>query len=457
MNETIEESQDAANADFEALGIKPDLIAALERLRLDAPTEIQRQMIPAVLDGKDCLARAHSGAGKTNTYLLPILQTVTPGEGLQAMVILPTRSIALQFQRNLQRFAPEKPLQTAVALGGRSSHDQPDPLSQSPEALIATPRGAGSLTRRSDHDWSALRILVIDEADAILDERGSDQLEQVHDALKHEYQTILLTGSLDEPVRALADKMLRDPVEIDMPPGKPRSTSASQSYFAVEPDEKFDALVSFCKQESPKLALVLTNTDEQARMLTQRLERVRVTCRWIDERSDPKRREQRGRRQPRDRSEVIVVNDPAPRRLSTIPASHLLHYEMPDAIDTYMHRLEQASRLRKQGEIIAFVEPSQETMLAEIEQRIGKTMKKREPLKRPPRRQRDQKSEPVRSQPTRETTPSQPETDVRGRLNKILRPNEELEARGVKPPARTLGSRFRTNRRGKPLRRPGVK
>jgi superfamily II DNA/RNA helicase len=458
MNTTAENTHSGTEAGFEALGVHPDLIAALQRLKLDAPTQLQRQMIPAVLEGKDCLARASTGAGKTNTYLLPILQTVTPGESVQALVIQPTRSLALQFQRNLQRFAPERPVRTAVALGGRPSRDHPDPLAQSPDVLITIPRGAGALARRKSHDWSSLRLLVIDEVDAILDERGADQLKQVHAALAHEHQTILLAGNLDEPVRELAAEILRDPIEVDLPPGPPRSASASQSYFAVDPEEKFDALLSFCKQESPRLAIVLTNTAEQAREVARRLERARVSCRWIGEQPAAARRERHERRGPRARSEVIIASDPAPRRLSTIPASHLLHYEMPRDIDTYMYRLEQAPRLRKHGHVIAFVEPTQETMLAEIAQRVGKPLDKREPLEHPKRRRHHQKAESAHSrdsQPAPKANHPKPKPETRGRLREVLHRDEDLEARGVQPPPRTLGSRFRTGRRGKPLRRPG--
>jgi ATP-dependent RNA helicase DeaD len=455
MSDTSETTQTGTGGGFQALGLTPDLITALERLKLDAPTEIQRQMIPVVLDGRDCLARASTGTGKTNTYLLPILQTLTPGEGIQALVIQPTRAIALQFQRNLQRFAPERPLRTALVLGGRPNLDQPDPLAQSPDVLIAIPRGAAALARRKEQIWSALRLVVVDELDAILDERGPGQLKQLHAALAHEHQTVLLASSLDEPVRELAAEMLRDAVVIDAPVGPPRYASASQSYFAVDPDEKFDALLSFCKQELPKLAIVFTNTAEQARHVAHRLERARVSCRWIDERHGRPQRERRVQHSGGTRSEVIVANDPPARRLSTVPASHLLHYEMPADIDAYVRRLEQSSRLRKHGHVIAFVQPAEQSLLAEIEQRIGKPLEKREPLEHPKRQRRDKKSEPGSSPPAPPVSPPEPTRQGSGRLGKVLLQDDELDARGVQPPPRTLGSRFRTNRRGRPLRRPG--
>ncbi|MFQ5804877.1 MAG: DEAD/DEAH box helicase [Phycisphaerae bacterium] len=450
MSDTAHNVQDSTESGFQDLGVEPDLIAALQRRKLSAPTEIQQHLIPAVLEGKDCLARASTGAGKTNAYLLPILQRLTPGDGLQALVIQPTRSLALQLERNLRRFAPERPLRTAVAVGGRRSHGQPDPLADAPDVLIATPRGAAELARRGRHDWSTLRIVVIDEADAILDDRGPEQLRQVHTAFEHEHQTILIAGDLDEQVRALADEVLRDPIEIDVAPGAPRAASATQAYFLVDPQEKFDALVSFCKQESPRLAIVLANSEQQARDLARRLQRMRISCRWIGTRHPPRWRDQRGRHPQRSRSEVIVASDPAPRRLSTIPASHLLHYELPDDLDIYLHRLRQTARLRKYGSVIAFVEPSQHALVERIERRIDKPLKKLATPQRPNRSRREPISKPGGEANTAEANPS-----VGGRLSQVLHRDEELEARGIQPVPRTLGSRFRSTRRGKPLRRPG--
>jgi superfamily II DNA/RNA helicase len=441
--------QERTDTGFEDLGVEPSLISALQRLKLSAPTEIQRRLIPAILDGKDCLARASTGAGKTNAYLIPILQRTSPGEGPQALVIQPTRSLTLQLQRNLRRFASEQPLRTAVVVGGRRSRTQPDPLADAPDVLIATPRGAAELVRRPD-DWSTLRILVVDETDAILDDRGPEQLRQVHAALGEQSQTVLIAGNLDEPVRALANELLRDPIEIDVPPGAPRAASAAQGYFAVDPEEKFDVLVSFCKQQSPKLAIVLTNSEEQGRDLTKRLERMRISCRWIGVRRPRRRRDERGRPPPRPRSEVIVASDPAPRRLSTIPASHVLHYELPDDVDAYMHRLQQTARLRKHGSVIAFVQPDQHPLLEEIERRIHKPLQKLETPRRPERPRRNQAAKPRGETGTTKTNPT-----PRGRLSQLLHHDDELEARGVQPVPRTLGSRFRSTRRGKPLRRPG--
>ena len=480
MNEFENNTPDSDQRDFQALGLSPELIAALERLNIDAPTDLQRQVLPTVFAGRDLLVRALTGAGKTNTYLLPILQKVVPDQGCQAIVVQPTRALALQFQRNLQRFSPEKPLRSVVLLGGKDHEEETDPLRKNPEVIITIPHGGTVLADRIDQDWAALKMLVVDEVDAILEDRGPQALEKLHNALPGERQTMLLAGDLNDDVRALAAMLLREPEEIDTVPMQPRASLAEHSYFAVTVDDKFDALLSYCKQEAPKLAIILAADETTGREIAYRLERARVNCRWIDERQSRGRRDQ-SRHRSRSTTEAIIACDPAPRRLCTIPATCLLNYDMPRDADTYMHRLEQASRLRKNGDVISFIEPEQEALVAEIEERLGKSLMKREPLAIPERRQRTGRGQGdsrgrssgrsssregrTSDKPSYASTPPSPQTadsenvpakpqpsPSGGRHNEPLIRDEELDARGIQPPPRTLGSRFRTNRRNKPLR-----
>ena len=479
MNANDENGSMQDAGDFASLGINPELIAALERLRIDAPTDIQRQMIPTVLAGRDVLARALTGAGKTNTYLLPILQKVEQGAGTQAVIVQPTRALALQFQRNMQRFAPEKALRAAVLIGGGEGREDGDPFRKNPDVLITIPHGGTVLAERADVDWSALKMVVIDEVDAILEERGPQALEELHGILPPAHQTIMLAGDLNDGVRALAEKLMHDPAEIDTVPMQTRASLAEHSFFAVTAEDKFDALLSFCKQEAPKLAIVLARDEETGREIAHRLERARVSSRWIDERHSRGRREH-SRQNSRTASEVIVACDPAPRRLCTIPATHLLNYDLPVDVDTYMHRLDQTSRLRRDGAVISFIEPEQEALIADIEERLGKTLAKRTPLEVPERRRRsehgqgdsrgrqsgnrrgrdEQRSRGRSSAPPSSSSQSSSETISKpvdnnagsSRHNEPLKRDEELDARGIKPLPKTLGSRFRTNRRGKPLR-----
>lgn len=497
MNEAAPHPNDVENSEFSKLGVGAALVSALVRLRMDAPTEIQVSVIPVALEGRDCLARASTGAGKTNAYLLPILQNLKSGDGLQALIVQPTRALAQQLDRNIKRFAPDCEVGVAVATGARRGRDEEGPLDGNPEIVIATPRGASDLIRaNADRDWSNVRTVVIDELDAILDDSGADHLKKLGEALSHEHQTILLTSEIDEPVRELADKLLSDPFEAGVEPGPPRALETAQNYYAIGDDDKFDVLITFCKQQKPKLAIVMVNNEDEGHEMVDRLGRVHVTCRWIDERRSHGGRDQGGGRRPggRDTSEVIVACDPAPRRMSTIPASHLVNYDIPENPDIYLQRLEQAGRLRRAGEVITFVEGGQDDLREAIEERIGKPLTLRETPQRPEhlRRERsdsrggqrgdrggqgergdrgdrggrggprggrgDRKTGGGRSSgggSSSGSSKSKPSNAATGRLNKTLHRDGELEDRGVKPPPRTLGSRFRPNSKPKRLRRPG--
>lgn len=452
MSRTPENAHETQSTEFENLGLDPALVSALQSLKLDRPTEAQRRIVPLVLEGKDVLARATTGAGKTNAYLLPIIQRTQRGQGLQALILQPTRALALQMERNLRRLARRRPLRIAVACDGGRDRARRNPLAGRPDVLIATPQAAVSLLRRR-WDWTTVRLLVIDEADVIVDERGPEPIRRIHQAFDHEHQTLLLAGELDPGVRELAAEVLRDPVEVITEPGTPRGLAAEHSYCEVEPDERFEALVAFCRQQRPSLAIVFAADADAARQLNKRLIQARIDSRWIGERRS--RRRHGGRREPgggRGRSAVIVAHDPAPRQLTTIPASHVLHYDLPGDPDVYLQRLEQAARLRKNGRVISFLRPGQHELRQALEQRLGRPLQRLETPGRPsrPRPQREE------SKPSSEAAPAQPAAqNTGGRLSEPLCRDAELEARGIRPTPRTLGSRFRTTRRSRPLRRLG--
>ncbi|GEM_PF-3546744 len=478
MNDSVTPTEQSSTATFADLGIHNTLRTALERLNMAVPTDIQVKMIPHALAGRDCLARVSTGAGKTNAYLLPILQTITPGDGLQALVIQPTRALALQLQRNIGRFSPDCEVATAVAGGGRRRQSVSDLLEGNPDIVIATVRGAEELAGHADADFSHLRYVVIDEADAITEECDPERVRKIAEGLPESHQTFILAGSWTEPVEALAAALLHEPARVEADATGPRAHGVRQTVFEVPADRKLDVLISYCKQEKPKLTIVLLRPETDADEVLHHVDRARISCRRIDERRKGAR-EARGRSGRRPQTELIFASDPPPRRLSTIPATHLIHYDLPADADTYIHRLEQAARLRRRGEVIAFVEPDEAELLEEIEQRLGHAFERAEapePRKRSSRHRgerdrsadRREKSDSRRERgdrrggrsargadgrsksPRSEATPPQP----RGRLNQLLYRDPDLEARGIRPPRRTLGARFRTNRRPRPLRRP---
>ena len=489
MNDFATETQQYAT--FQEIGIEPTLIAALERLNMAAPTEVQLRMIPEVMHGRDCLACVTTGAGKTNAYLLPIFQTLGSGAGLGAIIIQPTRALALQLRRNIQRFAPDRVLKVAVAAGDRGPRGRRHPADDNPDVLVGTPRGIADAIGEQKFDCSHVRMLVLDEADSMVEDGHADRLREIRQALPEKVQTVILAGTLSDDVRALAGDLLHDPARIEIDPGLPRAAAVPHRWVAVRPSDKPEAVLEYFRRNHPKLLVVITGTAQHADTLLRYLEDERIDCRVIGGSRGRQRRPARGRRSGEGADGgVVIAHDPAPRRLSTVPATHLLHYDLPHDVDTYLLRLEQVARLRRRGEVVLLVQPDQHELRDAIAARLDITIerlnlplhgRRREGQRdgrrgRRERRGRDHGSAEAGGRPPRDrsrdtarresaatgpqpsstptaTTPPSAPLPV-GRLNQLLYRDEELEARGVKPPRRTLGARFRTTRRPRPLRRP---
>lgn len=381
----------AAQAEaFGGLGLGERVLAQVATMSFDAPTEVQRRLIPAITGGRDALVRARSGEGKTNAYILPIVDRLRADAGLQALVVVPTRAIAMRMQRNFARYTDAMGLRAELerARDGRRPRRDHPPADSQPEApaaaepppglphvLLATPQHAREVLERNPAERADLSIVVIDELDAMLDMGGAEAVEQLLDAVQGK-QVVLIAGELGDDVRDVSARRQRDPVTIDPPPGEPVPQRVEHVCFRIDEEDPFDALVSFCKQKKPRLALVYAEDPPHADALLDRLARVRVEARALRE---------RGRRAPRGRgadSSVIVAVEPGTRQLSTMPFSHVLHFAPPSSAAAYQQRLEHCDRLNRRGQSILLLE-SDHPLVGEIEAALGLTVQWLDPLPRP--------------------------------------------------------------------------
>lgn len=362
----MSKTQDAAAAPtadggFADLGVRPELIETLERLKIDAPTEIQRQMIPALLAGRDCFALAHNGMGKTNAYMLPVAQLVAPGGGIQFILIQPTPRIAGQVERNIKRLVESAGVKTALVENRRRGRDRDDDAVNPKDAdiIVGATRAVNDFVQAHGDLLGKLRMVVVDECDAIIDLGDRSSLEGALDVIveaSEDVQLTILSGETDGAITDLCDDFLHEPERASAQPTATAAERVRQLYFyaGVDREARFDGLVAYCKRERPRLGLVFVSDAEHARDLAKRLERCRINARCLDE---PGRRGQRGAgRRPgpsRGDGEVIIAADPAPRRLSTIPATVIVHYELPGEPADYLRRIEQCSRLHRSGISIA--------------------------------------------------------------------------------------------------------
>jgi len=460
MDESANETPQAPQAGgFAELGLEADLVEAVERARLETPTQVQRELIPLALLGRDCLVRVRPGSGKTNAYILPMVQRMKPGGGLQALVLLPTGALAERVERFVARFAHVRRLRTtALTARGRSRHE-PDPLLHPPECLISTPRSVLEALTSSKLDPAGIRLVVLDEVDSMLDGDHGQTLRDVLDRLGPERQTIVLASELSDPVRELAGQYLREPETIDVAADESRVRAVEHCLVTVEPGAEFDALVAYCKTERPRLAIVFANQETTARELAHRLSGVGCDARWVGQRRRPPRgRDRSDRRRERAEIEVVTASDPPEHRLSTIPATHVLHYESPADADSYLHRIERCARLLGPRISVVFADSRHQQLLDEIEARLRASLRRLEMPVRPPR-PTPRPAVPREARPAPLPAPAPPlapaplplSNYVEPRLLEVLHRDEQLEARGIRPVPRTLGSRFRARRARRPV------
>lgn len=379
MSENEQATTESQQGGFAALGLGESTLSVVSGMSFDEPTEVQKSLIPVILRGDDALVRARSGEGKTNAYILPMVERVKPDAGLQMVVLLPTGGIAARMQRNFERYAEHSGFQISIDAGSRRG----EPVRNgSPDILLATPRRAARhFSEGPDEVREGVSLVVVDEIDAMLDMGEGESIESVLEAVGGEStQTVILSGELTDEIEQFAEQHLRSPQRICPPAGRTVAERTRHACYHVTEDDPFDALVSFCKQKKPRLGLVYAADEDAAYELLDRLRRVRVECRGLNERGRPGRRD-RGRRD----SAVIVIAGEPPRQLSTMPFSHVLHYALPDDIDGYAARLAQCDRLNRRGASIIFVEQADHPLIEQIEALTGSSVEMLEPLVKPER------------------------------------------------------------------------
>lgn len=430
-----------AGAGFADLGLSPALLGVLKRIGFEKPTDIQRELIPHALQRRDCLGQAKTGTGKTAAFALPMIELLEEGGGLQALVLVPTRELAAQVDENVKKFAADHPLRTVLILGGKGMKQQIAALRGGVEIVIGTPGRVLDLIGRKELDLSRIRLAVLDEVDRMLDIGFRDDIRRILRTIKHEHQTIFVSATLDDEIRGLAKSFMREPVEVNVSSDKLTVESVHQSYVPVEQNQKFDALVGFLKHENPTLAIVFTRTKHTARRVADRLKRLHFKCMEIHGDLMQSKREKVLASFRKQHINVLVATDLASRGLDVMEVSHIVNYDIPEDTASYVHRVGRTARMGNTGYAVTFVTSEQGKLLTEVEKLINKEIPRLEAPWAPTAPLPMKVALPAAEGPREEEKPAP------ARLTEAARRCEVLESLGIKPLARTLGSRFRTARK----------
>jgi ATP-dependent RNA helicase DeaD len=364
----------SAATGFAAIGVEPGLANAVAALGYEEPTAIQRESIPPLLAGRDLLGQAATGTGKTAAFALPIVQRVVTGEPEpnrpRALVLVPTRELAMQVAEALHRYGREKRATVLPIYGGQHIGQQLRALARGAEVVVATPGRALDHIERGTLDLTGAAMVVLDEADEMLDMGFAEDLDAILKRTPTQRQTALFSATLPRRILSIAEKHLRDPVRIAIAPPRPQAGEAPkvrQVAYVVARPHKHAALGRVLDMESPTSAIVFCRTrlevDELAEAMNARGYRAEALHGGFAQ-------EQRDRVMKRFRSnnaDLLIATDVAARGLDIEHVSHVFNYDVPTDPDAYVHRIGRTGRAGREGAAITFVEPREHRLLRNIQ------------------------------------------------------------------------------------------
>jgi ATP-dependent RNA helicase RhlE len=358
---------------FPELGLHPDLLRAIVDLGFDQPTPIQQTAIPPALVGRDVLACAMTGSGKTAAFLLPILQRLIeqPRGTTRALVLAPTRELAAQIVEHFEALAKHTDLRGAAVFGGVAAGPQEQAFRDGLDVLVATP---GRLLDHFASDYATLpdlQVLVLDEADRMLDMGFLPDVRRVVQHIGKVQQTFLFSATLPPPIVALAQEMLSDPVSLDVERPALPASGVTQAVYPVRDELKPLLLIELLRRGVIKNVLVFTRTKHRANRLAEILKNNGVLCDRIHgNRSQAQRTDVLGRFKAGELP-VLVATDIAARGIDVEALSHVVNFDVPLVTEDYIHRVGRTGRAEAEGDAVTFVSEQELGDLHAIEKAVG--------------------------------------------------------------------------------------
>jgi len=393
---------------FAALGVRPSVLRALAELKYITPSEIQSLLIPRALAGVDILGQARTGTGKTAAFAIPLLSQCVKGTPTQAIVLVPTRELAVQVDSEFQRLGQHTPIRSVAVYGGQKIAAQMKFLKHHPEIIVGTPGRVIDLLDRRLINFENIRFAVLDEVDRMLDIGFRDDIRNMLSRIKgvrrgespepvrHEgpedgngraadsqdqpaphsrfHQTIFVSATISPEIEKLARQYMREPVEKLIAPGadeKPTVLEVEQYYFSVEPWDKYRLLRMLLERENPDLAIVFTRTKRGAEKIAKRLHADGIECREIHGNLAQNKRDRVMKGFRSNKFDVLVATDLASRGIDVADISHIINFDIPEDPEAYVHRVGRTARMGAKGKAFTFVTREQGDELSKVESLIN--------------------------------------------------------------------------------------
>jgi len=365
---------------FKELNLHPNLLKAVEAAKFDQPTEIQRQAIPAVLTGRDLMASAQTGTGKTAAFVLPALQQLLQpaskkGVGPRVLVLTPTRELAIQVNENIQQFSKFSKFTNGTVVGGTPYPPQIKMLRKPLDLLVATPGRLMDHMEQGRVDFARLEMLVLDEADRMLDMGFVDAVKKIAKAMPKDRQTLLFSATLEGEILKIAKQILNDPVRIQLASNNERHDSIEQhAHRADDVSHKHSLLSHYARDTSLTQAVIFTATKRGADRLSKRLTADGHTAAALHGDMSQNKRKRTVDNMRRGKIRLLVATDVAARGLDIRGISHVINFDMPMVAEDYIHRIGRTGRGGAKGKAVSLVGPDDRRKLHGIQRLTGRDL-----------------------------------------------------------------------------------
>jgi ATP-dependent RNA helicase DeaD len=364
---------------FEEIDLSRAMRRALKLAGYQRPTEIQAGVIPLVMDGYDVLGQARTGTGKTASFVIPILEMLSPPgkvRGVQAIILVPTRELAVQVHDEVVKLSVGMKVRCVAVYGGKPIRGQIDKLQRGAEIVVGTPGRVLDHLSRGTLTLHDVWCVVLDEADRMLDIGFRPDIEKILRRCPRDRQTLLLSATVPPPIRRLAERYMYQPEVLNFSPKNLSVDTIEQFYFSVESDRKFDLLIKLLDREQPRQAIIFCRTKRGTDRIGERLaKRVpQVACMHGDMTQGA--RDSVMRRFRDGELRFLVATDVVGRGIDISGISHIINFDIPAFSDDYVHRVGRTGRMGREGVAFTFVAPGEGLELTKIEQRIDRLLKR---------------------------------------------------------------------------------
>ena len=395
---------------FNILGVSQELCQALKQVGITQPTPVQRQSIPSAMTGRDMVVQAQTGTGKTLAFLLPILESIkSQASSVQALIIAPTRELAIQITRVAEKLAPVKGVRVLSIYGGQAIERQEKKLDRDPHIIIGTPGRILDQIGRQNLSLSAVCQVVLDEADQMLHLGFLDDVERLIERTSPKRQMLFFSATIPQPIRDLSTCYMKRPVQLEITGEQVTLTNIRQRVITISEERKLDKLCSLINECQPYLAIVFCHTKARAEMVGDALLQRGYAVDTLHGDLSQARRLQVMRNFSKAKLQILVATDIASRGLDVEGVTHVFNYDIPRDTESYIHRIGRTGRAGQLGEAITFVNDRQRYYLGKIEQNIKQTLDK-EAAKAKPKPQ--VKKETVKEEPKEKAVKDKPKTSA---------------------------------------------